>query len=90
MEPILEIFAEIFCEAALAVAKGKFPLWAKIIAVFIISAIFIGLFGVIGFIGISCILEENYIGGAVILIMDMSIISFALKEIFNSRNNHTD
>ncbi len=85
MEPILEIFAEIFCDAALAVAKGKFPLWAKIIAVLIISAILMGIYGLIAFMGINCILEGHYIGGSVIFIMDIFLIFFTLKEIFKSK-----
>lgn len=71
MEIIGEIIAELIFDGILAVAKGKFPLWARITAIVIIAVLFIALVGLIGFMGISSISDGNFIGGAVFLVIDM-------------------
>lgn len=81
MELIFEIIFEIFLEGTLAVAEGKFPLWARITAIVIISVLFTALIGLIGFLSIYTISDGNFIGGAVFLVMDIILIVFVSKKL---------
>lgn len=81
MELILEIILELFIEGTVAVAEGKFPLWARITAIVILSVLFIAVIILVGFVGISTISDGNFIGGAVFLVIDMILIVFASKKL---------
>ncbi|MDE6788743.1 MAG: hypothetical protein K2J47_05410 [Ruminococcus sp.] len=85
MELIFEIIIELFFEGTLAFAKGKYPLWLKIPAIVIVSVVYISIIVLIGFVGISSISEGNFIGGTVILIIDILITVFVLKKLFKSK-----
>lgn len=87
MEEIFEMIAEIIFEGSLALIKGKSSIWVKIPAIIIVSLICAGIIGSIGFLGISCILEENYIGGAVILIIAAIVIYMFAREFLKRNNN---
>ncbi len=82
MDLVIEIIAELLFDGIFAVSKGKYPLWLKIPAVLILSLVYISLIGFIGFIGISSISKGHFIGGTVILIIDILIIVFVLKNLF--------
>lgn len=79
MELIGEIIAELIFEGLVAVAKGKYPLGLKITAIVLIALICIAIVGLIAFVGISCISDGNFIGGAVILIVEILMIILFLK-----------
>ncbi len=87
MEEIFEMIAEIIFEVSLDLIKGKSPLWVKIPAIIIISLICAGIIGSIGFLGISCILEGNYIGGAIILTIAAIVIYMFVREVLKRKNN---
>lgn len=80
MELIGEIIAELIFDGLLAVVKGNYSLWLKIPAIALIVLICIAIVGLIGFVGINCISEGHFIGGAVILIAEILMIVLLLKK----------
>lgn len=85
MDLIIEIIAELFLEGIFAVSKGKYPLWLKIPAILILALILIATIVLFVWLGIDCILKGRFIGGTVILIIDILIIVFILKSLFKSK-----
>lgn len=82
MEILFEVIFEIIVEGSYEVMKSKkAPLALRIICGIIFLGIFILIIGLIGFIAVTFLDDNNYIAASLFLVLDIAIVILTIKEI---------